>query len=87
MLIHAALRVLSDYTEHRQPQPADVELLKKHALPSEADLPVDALACEIIKHELAARKSKSATATEANGNGPCSAPPSPECDNRTSSPH
>jgi hypothetical protein len=60
MLMHTALAVLTAYTEHRHPQPADVDLLKKHALPSEADLPIDELACEIVRRELAVRKAAAA---------------------------
>jgi hypothetical protein len=62
MLIHTALRVLTDCTEHRNHRPADFELLKKHAMPSEADLPVDELACEIIRRELTQRKAFAAAA-------------------------
>jgi len=61
MLIHTALAILSDCTEHRCPQPADVELLRKHALPSEAILPIDELACEVIRRELAKRKACAAS--------------------------
>jgi hypothetical protein len=57
-----ALAVLIACTEHCHPEPADVELLKKHALPHEADLPIDELACEIIQRELGTRKAAAATA-------------------------
>ena len=56
MLMHTALAVITACTEHRHPEPADVEFLNKHALPSEAGLPIDELACEIIRRELATRK-------------------------------
>ena len=42
-VLQTALRVLKAYTEHRTPQLGDIELLKKHALPSEVDLPIDDL--------------------------------------------
>ena len=56
MLLQTAIRVITAYTEHRVPETADVELLRKHALPPESDLPVDALASEIIRRELERRK-------------------------------
>jgi len=52
-----ALRVLSACTEHKTPETIDVESLRKHALPSEANLPPDEFAAEIIRRELAKRKS------------------------------
>ena len=55
MLIYAALSVLGACTKHEKPLVADVELLRKHALPSEANLPIDELACEIIRREVKSR--------------------------------
>jgi hypothetical protein len=60
MLMQTALTVLIACTERRDPQPADVELLRKHALPYEIDLPIDELACEIIRRELVKRKATAA---------------------------
>ena len=56
MLLQTAIRVITAYTEHRGPETADVELLTQHALLSERDLPIDALASEIIRRELERRK-------------------------------
>jgi len=53
MPLLTALRVLGAITEHEQPDPADLEFLKRHALPAEADLPPDDLATEIVRRELA----------------------------------
>jgi hypothetical protein len=43
-----ALRVLTAYTEKRQPDPEDVAALRHYA-PHLANLPMDELACELIK--------------------------------------
>ena len=43
----AALRVLSAITEKRNPDPSDVEELR-HWAPLLADIPPDALACDVI---------------------------------------
>jgi hypothetical protein len=59
-ILPTALRILTACTEHRTPQTADIEFLAKHALLSEIDLPIDDLASEIIKREMA--RSKAATA-------------------------
>ena len=49
----AALRVLGAWT-HRDPvDPADVKILRTHAVSGEADLPLDELACRIISRECA----------------------------------
>ena len=56
MLLQTALRVITAYTEHRIPEIEDIEFLRNHALLSERDLPVDALASEIIRRELERRK-------------------------------
>ena len=51
-----ALRVLTTITERKTPDAADVQFLLKYDLPSEAKLPADELATEIIKRELVRRK-------------------------------
>ena len=56
MPLVTALRVLSAITNHKHPQPADVDFLKKFALPSEARLAPDELAAEIVRREVAKRK-------------------------------
>jgi hypothetical protein len=61
MLLQTALRVITAYTEHRDPETGDVEFLRKHALMSESDLPTDALANEIIRRELERRKAAGKT--------------------------
>jgi hypothetical protein len=55
-LLNVALRVLKVCIEHRTPSDADVEVLKTHAMASEADLPIDDVASRIIKRELERRK-------------------------------
>jgi hypothetical protein len=61
MLLQTALRVITAYTEHRDPETGDVEFLRKHALMSESDLPTDVLANEIIRRELERRKAAGKT--------------------------
>jgi hypothetical protein len=56
MPLPTALRVLAAFADHKSPQAADVEFLRKHALASEARLPADDLAREIVVRELAKRK-------------------------------
>jgi hypothetical protein len=50
-LVPLALRVLSACTKHDTPDRNDVEVLREHGLPDEADLGVDMLACAIIRRE------------------------------------
>jgi hypothetical protein len=61
MLLQTAIRVITAYTEHRVPETADVEFLRKHALMSDSDLPIDGLASEIIRRELERRKAAGQT--------------------------
>jgi hypothetical protein len=51
-LYMAALRVLGQLTSGMDFSSEDLSLLRRHALPGEAGLPVDVLCCEIIKREL-----------------------------------
>ena len=46
-----ALRVLKAWISGDRRPLADVEVLRQHALPGEADLPVDDLACLIVNRE------------------------------------
>jgi hypothetical protein len=55
MPLPTALRVLAAIADHRTPQPNDLEFLRKHALSSEAKLPPDEMAREIVQRELAKR--------------------------------
>ena len=55
-IMQAALRVLAAVTEHQEPQRADIDFLRRVALPEAADLPPDELAREIVERELAKRK-------------------------------
>ena len=57
MPLVTALRVLTAITDRKHPQAVDVEFLRRFALPSEANLKPDELASEIIRRELAKRKS------------------------------
>jgi hypothetical protein len=47
--VEIALRVLKAWTCGEQVRADDVEVLRQHALPHEFDLPVDDLACIIVK--------------------------------------
>jgi hypothetical protein len=53
MPLPTALRVLAAITDHKLPQPIDLQFLRKHALPSESSLPPDEMAREIVQRELA----------------------------------
>ncbi len=46
--MQTALRVLSAFTEKREPEPGDLEELRRLA-PGKSDLPADELACEVIQ--------------------------------------
>jgi len=50
-----ALRVLTAITEKRQPDPADVTLLRSYAGPQAKDVPLDEFACAIIQQALERR--------------------------------
>jgi hypothetical protein len=52
-LVAVALRVLSACTKGNAPDPHDIEILQQHALPHEADLDMDVLACAIVRRETA----------------------------------
>jgi hypothetical protein len=47
-----ALRVITQVTNDVAVSEDDVRQLKRYALPHEADLPIDLLACELIKRYL-----------------------------------
>jgi hypothetical protein len=52
-LAFIALRVLSSWTHGEAPKSADMSILRADALPDEADLPLDELACRIIRRTCA----------------------------------
>lgn len=49
--MQTALRVLGTLTEHRDPDPADVEALRGLA-PYAGHMPLDELACEVIQRAI-----------------------------------
>lgn len=55
-LIDTALRVLSAIDHDRQPAETDLQILKSQGGPDETALSVDQLAGEIIKREIAKRR-------------------------------
>jgi len=62
--METALRVLTAITEHRNPEPADLEELHR-LLPNRPELSDDELACEVIKRAL--RQRSKVRARRANG--------------------
>jgi len=50
-----ALRVLTAITEKRQPDPADITLLRNYAGPQPQDIALDEFACTIIQRALKRR--------------------------------
>jgi hypothetical protein len=57
-----ALRVLAAYTlDRRSPEERDVEFLRHAARSDERDLPLDELACVIIKRERGRLRQKATT--------------------------
>ena len=50
-----ALRVLTALTEKRQPDPADINLLRSYAGPQTEDVALDEFACSIIQQALERR--------------------------------
>jgi hypothetical protein len=50
--ILAALRVLSAYNARQEGDPNDIAVLKLHARPHEANLPIDELACALLKKQI-----------------------------------
>ena len=50
-LVTLALRVLSACTMGNASDPHDIEILRQHAPPGEADLDLDVLACAIVRRE------------------------------------
>lgn len=53
--MHLALRVLTALTEKRNPDPSDVEALRRAAGQGGEGLASDELACEVIQQALARR--------------------------------
>jgi len=50
-LVPLALRVLSACTKGNALDSHDIEILRQHASPHEADLDIDVLACAIVRRE------------------------------------
>jgi hypothetical protein len=50
-LVEVALRVLTSWSAGELPAERDVRILRQHALPHEAELPPDDLACAIVARE------------------------------------
>ena len=55
-LMETALRVLSHKVNGGRPSAADVRLIKAHALPEEAGLDTDRIACQVVAREIQKRK-------------------------------
>ena len=55
-LMETALRVLAHKTGGAKPPAADVEALKKNALPEETDLDTDRIACQVVAREIQKRR-------------------------------
>lgn len=53
--MRTALRVLTDILDHVQPDPADVEELRRLS-PKDADGPLDLLACKVVQDAVAERR-------------------------------
>jgi hypothetical protein len=51
-VMELALRVLTAITQKHNPNPEDVERLRREVARDKADLPIDELACEVIQHAL-----------------------------------
>ena len=50
-LVKVALHILNDWINGSHPADADVDILRRSARPGESDLPVDELACLIVRRE------------------------------------
>ncbi len=50
-LVKVALRLLSGWINGSHPDQADVDILRNSARPDESDLPIDELACLIVRRE------------------------------------
>ena len=50
-IVETALRVLKCWTAGQKPTEVDVLFLRKHALPGEADLELDDVACSVVARE------------------------------------
>jgi hypothetical protein len=59
-LMEIALRVLADKVGGLKPRPEDVQSLKQSALPEEAGLDTDRIACQVIAREIQKRKARRA---------------------------
>ena len=72
-LVPLALRILSACTKGVVPDRQEVEILRQHAAPGEADLDIDLLACAIIRREtereLAASRAERNEIKTARGGG------------------
>ena len=53
--MRTALRVLTNILDHVEPDPADVEELRRLS-PKDADGPIDLLACKVVQNALAERR-------------------------------
>ena len=62
-----ALRVLTALTEKRQPDPADINLLRSYAGPQTEDVALDEFACSIIQQALKHRAQIRAAASRGQG--------------------
>ena len=51
-LMETALRVLSEKVNGGRPSAADVRKIKQHALPEEAGLDTDRIACQVVAREI-----------------------------------
>ncbi len=63
-LYMAALRIVAQYAQGHVFSPEDLSTLRRHALPREADLPLDLLCCRIITRELEPKPSRRSTASK-----------------------
>jgi PAS domain S-box-containing protein len=68
MPLVTALRVLTDISESKRPQLADLEVLRQHALPTELGFDPDELATLVLQRELAKRKQENRSRTETQEN-------------------
>ena len=50
-LVALALRILSAHTNASTPDRRDIEVLRQHASPGDAELDIGALACAIVRRE------------------------------------
>ena len=64
--METALRVLSAITEHCEPDPADVQEVKRLSPLMPPDTPLDEIACALVSQALKQRATTRAKATGAN---------------------